>query len=130
MNSIVIKHSRTKDGVNKARLVHRTHDLSGTDYEGICEIDFDFAYDLGRAGVVVKEADVARFSPNPGVVFCPSPHVGRVTFDVRTNIADPETSVKRLEVDADLEALIFANVPMDIIKWVRGEPDCFQKKAA
>ena len=122
MNSIVIKHTRGADGVDKARLVHRIHDMSGTDYEGIAEIDFGFAFEMGREGVVLKEADAARFSGRPGVVFCPCPSAGKSILDIRRNVADGGTSVRKLRVDADLEALVLANVPMDTVKWLRGEP--------
>ena len=122
MNSIVLKHSRGSDGVDNARLVHRAHDLSGTSYQGIASIDFDLALTMGRNGVVLRAADAPRFSGHPGAVFLPAADACSVILDIRTDVADPATSINRIRTESDLENYVLQNIDVDRLKWVRGEP--------
>ena len=129
MNSIVIKHSRGADGVNKACLVHRTHDMTGTDYQGISSIDFDLALEMGREGIVLHENDTSHFPGKPGLVFCTSRDAHGL-LDVRRDVDDPKTSVKKIRVEADLERYVLSSIRVDRLKWLYGEPQIETKAAA
>lgn len=122
MSSIVIRHARDRDGGDIVSLVHRRHDLSGTDYEGLARIEMDLALVLGRGGVVLREGDAPRHAGRPGVVFCPSDHAGAVEMEIRTDVAESGSAVKRLRVDRDMPSEILCNVAVDHIRWLHGEP--------
>lgn len=122
MSSIVIRRARRPDGGDVARLVHRRHDLGGTDYEGLAVVDMDLARALGRAGVVVRAADAVRHGGRPGIVFGPTDEHGRVAMEIRADVADPKTTMKQIVVDRDLPGEVLCNAEVDNVTWLHGEP--------
>ncbi len=122
MNTLALKYSRDAGGNEKARLVHRAHDMTGTSYEGIMTIDMNVAIDLGRGGIVVDENHVDRFPGHAGLVFVAIDKPGAVALELRMNVQDEDTVRNRVIIDADVKHLVLNSVPVDMIKWIYGEP--------
>lgn len=122
MNTLALKYSRDADGKEKARLVHRTHDMTGTSYEGIMTIDMEIAIELGRGGIVIREKDVDSFAGHAGIVFVEIDRPGAVALELRANVQDEDTVRNRVIVDADVLHLVLADGRVDLIKWIYGEP--------
>lgn len=89
MHEIAIKMGRNGEPI----LVHRSHDLSGTDYERLATLSRPVADRLVDVGVVAWLKEDALHHGIPGVLFLKSKDRIEVPFVVRADAADPTTVV-------------------------------------
>ena len=122
MTSIVLNHAKNAKGEHRGVLVLRRHDLSGTDYERLGSIGIETATVLGRDGIAVLSRDAPGFRGVPGVVFSEAPPPYVELLDVRTDVADPTTTVKTVLMHANVSREVLGQMRSGRIDWLYGEP--------
>jgi hypothetical protein len=88
MDSLEIK--TTREGAQA--IVHRQHDLSGTDYAHVVSISREVADAIHRNGLAVWGKQPPSVHGRPGVVLTDAGE-GRANVQVRADVADPTTVI-------------------------------------
>lgn len=123
MSTLAIKQGRPHDGVDTYRVVHRRHDLSGTDYEPLMAVDRTVAIALGSNGVVVRARDAVQARGRPGIVIdaadLPDGHLG----ELRADVADPTTVIDTFLADGRMVREVLGDEAVQSIQWVGVPPE-------
>lgn len=123
MDSLVLHLDRSSRPQPRAYLVHRRHDLSGTDYDRLGIIGIELATLVGRGGIAVRDSDAEGHRGTPGVVFSAGPRPYVETLDVRTDVADPATTAKTILTTSRLSDEVLGQMTTCRIDWLYGEPE-------
>jgi hypothetical protein len=121
MSTLAIRQGRPEGGSETFHVVHRRHDLSGTDYESLTRVDRTLALALVRSGVVVRERDAASGRGRPGIVIDIADR-DRFSGEVRADVADPTTGLGRFTLDDAISGEVLGDMVLARMHWVGSPP--------
>ncbi len=122
MNTLAIKQGRPLRGVETFHLVHRRHDLSGTDYEWLTTIDRSLAIALGLNGVVVRDRDAIMGRGRPGVVMDATVSDDDLVAQIRADVSDPTTGMLVFPSSESLMSDVLGDRGIEDIGWIGTPP--------